>query len=426
LERYALGRKAVDKPTLFKRGDSPNYWARFSIAGQGQIRIALGTDDEAEAQRLAQKEYERAIVRAEEGLLAVRSSFEKVAREYIAELKAEVLAGTKKPYVERDYPPVIERYFIPFFGKKAIDGITSGDIHRYQVWRQTYWISGPGAETKHIEYIRGGKKLYRPVKREAPTSSRMRGEASLLRQLFNFAAKHDYIRSGKVPLVESARLQSSPRPSFDQGEIEKLLDLSQQRLSALDISGETRRDRIKLDCYINIAVFTGMRPTELKNLNWGDILRFRETVGKSLGERLESDVVIRASGKKSKHSNIVAMKSVRPFLDTLWQMFEDDTGRPPNDDSPVFAGADGKRIESFKKGLTNLLTAADLLFDRSGNRRSAYSFRHFYIKRQLLADVDVFTVAINTRTSVEMIQKFYVPEITPEHRAASLNPKWDS
>ena len=420
-----MGRKAVEKPTLFKRGDSPNYWARFSITGQGQIRIALGTADEAEAQRLAQKEYDRAIVRAEEGLLAVRSSFEKVAREYIAELKAEVLAGTKKAYVERDYPPVIERYFIPYFGKRAIDGITSGDIHRYQVWRQTYWITGPGAETKHIEYVRGGKKLYRPVKREAPTSSRLRGEASLLRQLFNFAAKHDYIRSGKVPLVESTRLQASPRPSFDQHEIEKLLKLSEARVAAQDISGETRRDRTKLDCYINIAVFTGMRPTELKNLNWGDVIRFSETVGKTLGERLENDIVIRASGKKHKHSNIIAMKSVRPFLDTLWQQFEDDTGKPPTDDSPVFAGADGKRIESFKKGLTNLLTAADLLFDRSGNRRSAYSFRHFYIKRLLLADVDVFTVAINTRTSVEMIQKFYVPEITPEHRASTLNPKWE-
>lgn len=85
--------------------------------------------------------------------------------------------------------------------------------------------------------------------------------------------------------------------------------------SALDISGETRRDRIKLDCYLNIVVFTGMRPTALKNLNWGDLHLFNETVGKSLEERLVNDIVIRASGKKNKHSNIVAMKSVRPFFE---------------------------------------------------------------------------------------------------------------
>jgi hypothetical protein len=134
--------------------------------------------DEAEANTTAQKEFDRAIVRAEEGLLAARSSFERVPREYIAELKAEVASGAGKAYLTRDYPPVIERYFIPYFGKRSIDSITSGDIHRYQIWRQTYWISGPGTEVKHIEYERGGKKLYRPVKREAPTSSRLRGEAS--------------------------------------------------------------------------------------------------------------------------------------------------------------------------------------------------------------------------------------------------------
>lgn len=187
-----MGRIAGAKPTLFKRKDSPNYWVRFSLPGQGQIRIALGTADPVEAERLAQKEFGRAQVRAEEGLLAIKSSFEKVAREFIEEIRAEVTSGAKKAYLLRDYPPVIERYFIAYFGKKAIDAITSGDIHRYQVWRQSYWISGPGADIKHIEYVRGGKKLYRPVKRDAPTSSRMRGEASLLRQLFNFAAKHDY------------------------------------------------------------------------------------------------------------------------------------------------------------------------------------------------------------------------------------------
>ncbi|WP_092425125.1 hypothetical protein [Devosia crocina] len=113
-------------------------------------------------------------------------------------------------------------------------------------------------------------------------------------------------------------------------------------------------------------------------------------------------------------------------MDTLRQLFEDDARRGPNDSDPMFAGVDGTRIQSFKKRLSTLLEEADLLFDRSGNRRSAYGFRHFYIKRQLLANVDVFTVAINTRTSMERIQKFYVPEVTPEHRSASLNARWES
>lgn len=203
-----MGRKAADKPSLFQRRDSPNWWARFSIKGQGQIRIALGTADEVEAQRLAQKEYDRAVVRAEEGLLAVRSSFEKVAREYVAHLRAEVAAGEKKAYVVRDYPPIINRYFIPYFGKKAIDAITSGDVARYHVWRKAYWINGPGAEIRHIEYVRGGKKLFRPVRREVPTTSRLQGEASLLRSLFNFAVRYDmtpFLQTEMAPVFSLSR-----------------------------------------------------------------------------------------------------------------------------------------------------------------------------------------------------------------------------
>ena len=99
-----MGRIAGAKPTLFQRKDSPNYWARFSLLEQGQIRIALGTADPIEAERLAQKEFGRAQVRAEWGLLTFKSCFENVAREYIEELKAAVPNGAKKSNVLRDYP----------------------------------------------------------------------------------------------------------------------------------------------------------------------------------------------------------------------------------------------------------------------------------------------------------------------------------
>ncbi|SDG53551.1 hypothetical protein [Pelagibacterium luteolum] len=181
-----MAKTEATEPKVFQRKDSPNYWVRFSIKGQGQIRMPLGTADEAEALQLAQREHQRAVLRAEEGLLAVKSSFEKVAREYSADLKAQVAAGEAKPYVERDYPPIIERYFIAYFGKRPIDAITSGEIQRYQVWRKAYWVTGPGKDVRYIEYERGGKRLSRPAKHEQPTLSCLRKEASLLRSLFTY------------------------------------------------------------------------------------------------------------------------------------------------------------------------------------------------------------------------------------------------
>ncbi|WP_320203936.1 hypothetical protein [Agrobacterium rosae] len=54
-----------------------------------------------------------------------------------------------------------------------------------------------------------------------------------------------------------------------------------------------------------------------------------------------------------------------------------------------------------------VLAACDLKTDREGNRRSAYSLRHTYICVRLLEGVDIYQIAKNCRTSVEMIEKHY-------------------
>lgn len=52
----------------------------------------------------------------------------------------------------------------------------------------------------------------------------------------------------------------------------------------------------------------------------------------------------------------------------------------------MFATPTGKRLDSVKKSLAEL-KAAGLLTDHRGTRRTAYSFRHFYVSQQLIAGV---------------------------------------
>jgi integrase len=66
---------------------------------------------------------------------------------------------------------------------------------------------------------------------------------------------------------------------------------------------------------------------------------------------------------------------------------------------------------------------ASLLTDHHGARRTAYSFRHFYISQQLIAGVDVFLLAKNTGTSSDMIERFY-GQVTLERMAKELRPEW--
>ncbi len=62
-----------------------------------------------------------------------------------------------------------------------------------------------------------------------------------------------------------------------------------------------------------------------------------------------------------------------------------------------------------------------LKFDRDGNRRTAYSLRHTYICFLLMEGADIYQIAKNCRTSVEMIEKFYAAHIKTHLDAAAIN-----
>ena len=59
--------------------------------------------------------------------------------------------------------------------------------------------------------------------------------------------------------------------------------------------------------------------------------------------------------------------------------------------------------------------------DRDGKARTAYSLRHTYICLRLMEGADIYQIAKNRRTSVEMIEKFYVSHIKTRLDAAAIN-----
>src|SRR5437879_634476 len=59
--------------------------------------------------------------------------------------------------------------------------------------------------------------------------------------------------------------------------------------------------------------------------------------------------------------------------------------------------------------------------DRDGNLRTAYSLRHTYICMRLMEGADIYQIAKNCRTSVEMIEKYYASHIKNTLDAAAIN-----
>ena len=67
-----------------------------------------------------------------------------------------------------------------------------------------------------------------------------------------------------------------------------------------------------------------------------------------------------------------------------------------------------------------ILEEEGLKFDREGQRRTAYSLRHTYICLRLMEGADIYQIAKNCRTSVEMIEKYYASHIATSLDAAAI------
>ena len=67
-----------------------------------------------------------------------------------------------------------------------------------------------------------------------------------------------------------------------------------------------------------------------------------------------------------------------------------------------------------------VLDELDLKKDREGNPRTAYSLRHTYICLRLMEGADIYQIANNCRTSVEMIEKYYAAHIKNTLDAAAI------
>jgi hypothetical protein len=69
----------------------------------------------------------------------------------------------------------------------------------------------------------------------------------------------------------------------------------------------------------------------------------------------------------------------------------------------------------------NILKRANLKLDRDGKARTSYSLRHTYICLRLMEGADIYQVAKNCRTSVEMIEKHYAAHIKTTLDASAIN-----
>jgi integrase len=185
----------------------------------------------------------------------------------------------------------------------------------------------------------------------------------------------------------------------------------------------------QLHDYVLFMANTGLRPDEAARLEFRDV-----KVVNDYGSK-ETILEIEVRGKRGVGWCKSTSKAVLPFQrlrdrlrpEVLPESDEDDTAahqtrtRKTKPRSVKTQPTD-KLFPMKQRGLFNtILDELKLKLDRDGNVRTSYSLRHTYICFRLMEGADIYQIAKNCRTSVEMIEKFYAAHIKTMLDASAIN-----
>jgi len=295
---------------------------------------------------------------------------------------------------------------VPFFGNLGISEITAGKIQEYRVHRHQEAITKRG---------------------KPPGHSTLHQEIVTLRQTLKTALRHGWL--DRLPDF-SEPYRSSPKIShrawFSPEEYKKLYEATRKRAQEPKKKG-FNWEAEQLHDFVLFAVNTGLRPDEAWRLEVRDVtIVDDEDLGKTILE-------IEVRGKRGVGYCKSMPGAVRPFerlrsrlrpariygvntptetsvnSNVLWEPW-----RTPEPTDLIFPKW---QRELFK----TILDEQKLRFDREGRPRTAYSLRHTYICLRLMEGADIYQIAKNCRTSVEMIEKYYAAHIKTSLDAAAIN-----
>lgn len=156
--------------------------------------------------------------------------------------------------------------------------------------------------------------------------------------------------------------------------------------------------------YILFMANTGLRPDEAARLEYRDVTIVED---EDTGQRL---LEIEVRGKRG----VGFCKSMTGAILPFQRMQRRHTDAKPT--SKIF----GKNRNDM---INQVLADCDLKRDRDGSVRTAYSLRHTYICLRLMEGADIYQIAKNCRTSVDMIEQFYAAHIKNTLDASAINVK---
>lgn len=360
---------------LYKRDDS-RYWQCAAFLNGRNHRVTTKEESLSRAKDFAEDWYLELRGKFRRGELRSEKSFREAAAQF--ELEYEVITqGERSPVYVQGHKDRLRVHLNPFFGDLGVSQVTPGKVQEYRV--------------------------HRAQAEKPPARSTLHQEIVTLRQVLKTANRHgwlQYLPDLSPPYKTSGKIQH--RAWFSPQEYRQLYLATRKRAK------EPLNKRWALQCqqmhdYVLFMGNTGLRPDEAKRLEYRDVKIVKDY------DSGETILEIEVRGKRGVGYCKSTTGAVRPFI-----RLRTRASKPVPTDR-VFPG------KSQRELFNAILAEEDLKLDRDGNRRTAYSLRHTYICLRLMEGADIYQIAKNCRTSVEMIEKYYAAHLKTTLDASAIN-----
>ena len=397
IHHIAQGRVSVYLRHL-KNGAS--YYARFKIEqrrlahGQRYITESLQTDTLSVALDKAHMRLAEITLRERTGRAlksrTVADEIDRFLSEYESALKKR-LAGFTAPMF-RGFRKTIGKYFREYLERKPLQDLSLDDMRRYEEWRQGYWER---AKEKKVE-LHGNS-------RERASRRTVEWEVNAFKQFLRWCHEQGLYNGNAADFRFDAG-EKQTRSAFTPAQWRKLTAFM-RRDDWLKV-GKTKNDsrlvrhRQMLRAYVLFMANTGLRVGEARHLKWEDV---------TLVDAPEPMVRVQVFASHSKVKRRREVIGTEGALSAIKRLLELRTAGEnfckPND--PVWCDTDGEVINDFREGFNGLIAAAGVSHDGEGKKMTIYCLRHTYITWRLKLGVDIYQLATNCGTSVEMIEQYY-------------------
>lgn len=375
---------------LYKRKRS-RFWQCYTHIDNMPFRESTKEDLLSAAKVFAREWYFRLLGKSHIGELTRGTSFREAAAQFRREYEV-ITEGQRNPdYVKRHWQR-LDKYLLPFFGDMIVSEVTAGKVQEYRVYRLT------PPEESATSSENSADKWSRPAR------STLHQEIVVIRQVLKTAQRHGWLAA--VPNVSPPFKSSEKighRAWFSPDEYRQLYEATRLRTKhpKPPFKKRWKWEAEQLHDYVLFMANTGLRPDEAARLEYRDVKIVRDKATR------EVILEIEARGKRGVGHCKSTPRAVTPFRRLLKR----------NDPMP----SDRVFPKSHREMFNAILDELNLKVDRDGNRRTAYSLRHTYICLRLMQGADIYQIAKNCRTSVEMIQKHYAVHLKDTLDAAMIN-----